>query len=108
MAERVAPDLPHQARIGGDEVRDGAAVAQQDAPGLRAVIAIEAAHQRGLARPGGPGERDALPGRHLEIEPPQHRQADTALQMQGEGLAEALGPERPTHAASTDATRSCV
>src|SRR4051812_36493178 len=108
VAERVAPDFPHQPRIGGGEIDRLAPVAQQDATLAGTVIAVEAAHQGGFAGARGAGKRYAFAGPDFHLDPLQHRDPRAALQVQGEGLAEPFGAQRPAHAASTEATSSWV
>ena len=62
-------------------------------PGLRAIVAIQAAHQRRLADAGRSGQHDALAGMQFEPDARQHRDAHAALQMQREALRQRIGAQ---------------
>ncbi|MCY1554219.1 hypothetical protein D9M68_907770 [compost metagenome] len=67
----------------------GAGVAQADAAFGGKVIAVEAAQQRALAGAGRTRQHQAFAARGVEVDRVQHRQADAALVVQREHLAEA-------------------
>ena len=58
---------------------------------LGAIVAVQAAHQRGFAGAGRAGQDDALAGADIEIDAGQHGHAQAAAQMQGEGFRQRLG-----------------
>ena len=90
--QRVPPDVQHGPRRGGGKVHQNAAVPHQDAPAVDAVVAVQAPHQGGLAGPGRPGQRQALPPPHLQPHAVQHGDHHAALQMEGEALFDGLRP----------------
>ena len=75
------------------EIDHLAAMADQDVAALRAVVAVQAAHQRGLADAGRAGQHDAFAGMQFEPDAGQHRDAHAALQMQGEALRQGVGAQ---------------
>ena len=109
VADRPAPHLEDRARLGADHVDDPVAVADVDAPRLRAIVAVDTAQQRALPRAGRIGQRHALAGLDGQAHAAQHRQLLAALGVQREGLVQALDRDgRRRHGWSTEDTRSCV
>jgi hypothetical protein len=120
IAERVPADCQHGARVGGSEIHPGTRVTDENLAILGAVIAVEAAHQRGFADAGGTREHHALSGAKLERDAVEDRNPEAALQVKGEGFLEAACPQQhlarrrcvarrsAVHGWITELTRSCV
>ena len=60
IAECLVANGEDGARIGGREIDHRVAMADHDLSGFGAVVAIQAAHQRGLADARWPGQHDAF------------------------------------------------
>ena len=112
IAEGRVADGEDGARIGGGEVDHLAVMADQDVAGIGAVVAIQAAHQRGLAGARRPGQHHALACMQFEADTGQDGNPHAALQMQREALRQRIGAQhqswRTAHACNTELTSNCV
>ena len=108
IAEGLVADGEDGARIGGREIDHLAAMADQDVAALRAIVAVQAAHQRGLADAGRAGQHDAFARMQFEPDARQHRDAHAALQMQGEALRQCVGAQHDLYLMRTSATLRAV
>jgi hypothetical protein len=112
IAHDPPPRVDHLAWASLCNVEKATAGGEQDAPAVRAVIAVGHFQDRGLADTGWSAKHHAFAALHRECDPSDDRQPGAAMQMQGEGLVEALDDEelvwRRGHAARTEDTRSCV
>ena len=80
----------------------------EDAAGIGAVIAVEAAQEGGLAGARRADEGDAFTGVHGQGDVVQDGQAEAAAQMEGEVLVQVFDFQHFGHACSTEETRSWV
>ena len=112
IAHDPAPCVDNLARARLRNVEKSTAVGEQDSAAVRPVIAIGHFEDRGLAGARRPAEHDALAPFDGESDARDDRQPRPAVQVQREGLFEALDDEeiggRGHHAASTEKTSSCV
>ena len=111
IAEGVVPDGQDGARVGGGDVDHLAAMADQDAPAVGAVVAIQAAHQRRFAGARRAGQHDALAGCDRQIDAGQYRQAHAARRCRVKALASASVRNinrGEAHACNTELTSNCV
>jgi hypothetical protein len=84
VAQRLAPQLQDLARRGLGDVKP----ADPDLSRLREIVAVEDAHDGGLARPALAGQRDAFTGRDGESRAFDDRDRHAALVVQREGFSE--------------------
>ena len=73
---------------------DAFAVGDENAPLAGEVIAADHLEDRRLADAGRAAEHDAFAGRDAERDAVDDRQPRAAVQVQGEGLGEALDPQQ--------------
>ncbi len=98
IAERLAAHREDRARVGLRDVHHRAAMADQDAPAVRPVVAVEGPHQRRLAGAGRAGQRDALSCVDFERDAFQHRDVNATLEVQREALVERVRAQhQPAH-----------
>ena len=108
VAERAAPHVQHRARLGPDHVDQPLVVSHEDATRLRAIVGVDAAEQRALARARRIGQSHALARLDGQADAAQHRELLSALRVQRERLAEILDGDGGAHGWSTEETSSWV
>lgn len=86
IAERMAANLEHGARIGGGKIDDLVLLRYQDLAGVNGIVAVDHLQERALADAGWAAEHDAFAGCNREGDIGDDGQAYAVAQMHGEAL----------------------